>query len=89
MTLSSVPPPGGAGSEWNPNEVALVVSDFLAMLTEEIAGRPYVKKARNRGLQSVIGRSAGSIEFKHQNIGAVLAEPGLPWIRGYKPRFNY
>lgn len=35
------------------------------------------------------GRSAGSIEFKHQNISAVLSELGLPWLRGYKPRANY
>lgn len=89
MTLTPDQHPGVAGAEWTPNEVALVVADYFAMLTEEMAGRPYVKKARNRGIQSVIGCSAGSIEFKHQNISAVLAELGLPWTRGYKPRFNY
>ena len=29
------------------------------------------------------------MEFKHQNISAVLEELGLPWIPGYKPKRNY
>jgi hypothetical protein len=34
-------------------------------------------------------RSRGSIEFKHQNISAVLIELGFPYVEGYKPRRNY
>jgi hypothetical protein len=30
-----------------------------------------------------------SVEFKHQNISAVLDVLGLPWIPGYKPKRNY
>jgi hypothetical protein len=40
-------------------------------------------------LVSRLGRSDGSIEFKHQNISAVLDELGAPWISGYKPARNY
>jgi hypothetical protein len=29
------------------------------------------------------------VEFKHQNISAVLDELGMPWIPGYKPKLNY
>ncbi len=36
-----------------------------------------------------IGRTHRSVEFKHQNISAVLDELGLPWIRGYIPKRNY
>ena len=36
-----------------------------------------------------IDRSDGSIEFKHQNISAVLTELGLPRIEGYRPAWNY
>ena len=36
-----------------------------------------------------IDRSNGSIEFKHQNISAVLQLLDLPWINGYKPRVNF
>jgi hypothetical protein len=35
------------------------------------------------------GRSEGSIEFKHQNISAVLKGLGETWISGYKPAFNF
>ena len=36
-----------------------------------------------------IGRTHRSVEFKHQNISAVLDELGMPWILGYKPKRNY
>jgi hypothetical protein len=36
-----------------------------------------------------IGRSHRSVEFKHQNISAVLDELGMPWIPGYKPKLNF
>ena len=36
-----------------------------------------------------IGRRHRSVEFKHQNISAVLDELGMPWIPGYRPKFNY
>ena len=35
------------------------------------------------------GRSDGAIEYKHENISAVLIELGYPYIEGYKPRCNY
>ena len=34
-------------------------------------------------------RTEGSIEFKHQNISAVLKGLGEDWIPGYKPAFNF
>jgi hypothetical protein len=39
--------------------------------------------------QLLNNRPDGSIEFKHQNISAVLYKLGIPWIMGYKPRWNY
>src|SRR3546814_13556969 len=59
------------------------------MLTDELVGRSFNKAARNRDLQAVIDRSKGSIEFKHQNISAVLLGLGQPWIEGYKPAANF
>ena len=44
---------------------------------------------RNTLLPSLNDRSKGAIEFKHQNISAALINMGLPYIEGYKPRFNY
>lgn len=34
-------------------------------------------------------RSEGSIEFKYQNVSAVLINLGQPYIKGYLPRYNY
>ena len=48
-----------------------------------------MKAHRNRALRETIGRIAGSVEFKHQNISAVLMELGIDWIPGYKPAINY
>ncbi len=56
----------------------------------ELRGEEFNKAERNRRLQQLLPqRSRGSIEWKHQNISAVLVQIGLPYVRGYKPRFNY
>jgi Domain of unknown function (DUF3883) len=67
----------------------LIVSDYFLMLSDEAAGIPFNKAQHNRLLRSKIDRSEGSIEFKHQNISAVLQQLGLPRIRGYLPAANY
>lgn len=60
------------------------------MFMEEVAGRPYSKAEHRRVLQKLLSqRSDGSIEYKHQNISAILLELGYPYIQGYKPAFNY
>ena len=78
-----------AGEDWSRAEVEAAVRDYLDMLALERSGKPYTKKEHNRVLrQRLQGRSHGSVEFKHQNISAVLAGMGLPYIDGYKPRGN-
>ncbi|MCK0195729.1 DUF3883 domain-containing protein [Ancylobacter sp. 6x-1] len=67
----------------------MIVADYFAMLADDIAGRPYNKAEHNRQLQERIDRTRTSIEFKHQNISAVLKGLGEDWIPGYKPAFNF
>src|SRR6201985_964306 len=74
---------------WTDEELALIIADYFAMLADEALGQPYSKAAHNRDLQAHIDRSSGSIEFKHQNISAVLLKLGLPRITGYLPAANY
>ncbi|MET4101226.1 hypothetical protein ABIE58_000643 [Roseovarius sp. MBR-78] len=58
---------------WTDEENDLIVADYFAMLADDIAGRPYNKAEHRRALLPVLnGRSEGSVEFKHQNISAVL-----------------
>lgn len=76
--------------EWSNMEVEVIVQDYFSMLAEEIAGRPYNKAAHRRSILPLLtNRSEASIEFKHQNISAVLAKLGEPFINGYKPAWNY
>ena len=78
-----------AGEDWKAHELDAIVGDYFSMLADEIRGVPYNKAEHNRELQKQIGRSRGSIEFKHCNITAVLEELGVSGISGYKPRDNY
>lgn len=77
------------GTPWSDDELNAIVSDYFSMLAAELSGQPYVKSHHSAALMEQIGRTHRSVEFKHQNISAVLDELGLPWIRGYKPKRNY
>ena len=77
------------GTDWSYQEIDRVVADYFTMLASELTGQPYVKSHHNEALQREIGRSRGSIEFKYQNISAVLLRLGEPWIPGYKPMVNF
>jgi Domain of unknown function (DUF3883) len=77
------------GTDWTADEVAVLLGSYFLMLADELAGRPYSKKEHFLGVMKLIGRTKGSVEFKHQNVSAVLDEIGLPWIQGYKPRDHY
>ncbi len=76
---------GSRGEDWTQREVEACVIAYLDMLTLEIAGQPYSKADFNRRVQAETGRSKGSVEFKMQNVSAVLDQMGRRWIKGYKP----
>ena len=59
------------------------------MLSKDLTGRPYSKTEHNRRLQGQTGRGRGAIEYKLQNISAVLQSCGEVWIPGYKPAWNF
>ena len=60
------------------------------MLADDIARHHYSKTKHRRGLMPRLrNRSEGSIEFKHQNISAVLKGLGEDWMPGCKPAFNF
>jgi hypothetical protein len=79
----------GSG-DWSDRENDLIVADYFAMLHAEISGSRYAKAEHRRHLKPMLNqRSEGSIEFKHQNISAVLLGLGQPWIDGYKPASRF
>ena len=77
------------GKPWNDDELDAIIADYFAMLDADLGDRVYVKSRHSAALMARIGRSHRSVEFKHQNISAVLEELGLPWIPGYIPKSNY
>lgn len=82
-------PPAPVPEPWSREEIDRIVADYFAMLADELAGAAPNKAEHNRNLQAQIGRSRGSIEYKHQNISAILLGLGQPWIEGYKPAANF
>ena len=77
------------GNDWTEEEVNVLVADYFDMLRKELAGETFVKAEHRRGLLSKIDRTSGSIEFKHQNVSAVLDLLGLEWVTGYRPAANF
>ena len=77
------------GTSWSADELDAIIADYFSMLTKELSGQSYVKSHHCSALMATLGRSHRSVEFKHQNISAVLDELGLPWIPGYIPKPNY
>lgn len=75
---------------WTDEELEASVDAYLKMLTLELSDQPFKKSAENRLLREGILRlrSASSIEYRMQNISAVLEQLGLRRITGYMPARN-
>ena len=77
-------------NDWSQQEVQAIVADYFDMLIAELQGRPFSKTDHRRTLLPQLnGRSEGSIEYKYQNISAVLHQKGFRYVDGYKPHGNY
>lgn len=76
--------------EWSIEELGAAVAAYLDLLADERAGRSASKAtARDQLLAGPkAGRTRGSVEYRMQNISAVLDEMGRPWVAGYKPAAN-
>ena len=77
------------GGPWTDSENDQIVAAYFAMLEDDLAGRPYNKAKHNRELQAQVRRGKGAIEYKNQNISAVLIGLAQTWIPGYRPAFNF
>ncbi len=74
---------------WSALEVEAIVPFYFEMLRKELRGVKYNKSEYRRTLSKKIpNRTEGAIEFKHQNISAVLAEHNLLYIAGYQPGYD-
>lgn len=77
-------------ANWSQLECEAIVEDYFTMLSAECRQEGYSKTEHRRQLQMKLSdRSGGSIEYKHQNISAILLRAGYIYISGYKPAWNY
>jgi hypothetical protein len=77
-----------AGKTWSEREVDLTIDSYFSMLRLELDGEAYSKAAFRRQLRDRVDRSDGSVEYKLQNISAVISDLGGVFINGYKPASN-
>ena len=85
--LETDPRPGESWRRW---EIDALVASYFAMLDAERRGEQPIKAEVNRALQQLLpARTRGSIEYKLQNVSAVLEEQHRPFIDGYKPARNF
>ena len=81
---------GTTGAKWTRDELGACVDAYLAMLRAEHSGEAYSKSAYNEHLRlgPLSARTKASIEYRMQNISAVLDDLGLSRIQGYMPARN-
>jgi 5-methylcytosine-specific restriction endonuclease McrA len=77
-------------SEWSKSEIDACVRTYLWMRDSEAKGYQPVKSRARIALREgpLSERSDGSLEYRFQNISAVLADRKEEWIEGYKPAKN-
>jgi len=80
---------GETGTDWTREQVEACVATYFEYLKLDLQKRPFVKARIYRELAPLVGRSETAVEFKFQNISAVLNEVGLEWITGLAPLKNY
>ena len=63
----------------------------MSMLKCQLRSEEFIKTEHNKMLREKLhGRSASAVEYKHQNISAILTELGYPYVIGYQPNYaNY
>lgn len=77
-----------AHGPWSDDEIGVTVDVYFRMLTLELAGENYTKTEFRREVERDVDRSSGAIEYKFNNVSAVLDELGAVWIPGFKPLRN-
>jgi hypothetical protein len=79
-----------ATEEWSEEEFAAAVGAYLDMLEEHANGRPINRAEVRRQLRDgpLSARSDSSIEYRMQNISAVMELLGRPILPGYLPARN-
>jgi len=76
--------------EWSEDQFEAAVGAYATMLTWQRQGQQFVKRDVIRQLVAgpLRGRTIASVEYRLQNISAVMEEQGHDWLKGYVPARN-
>jgi hypothetical protein len=75
---------------WTTAEIEATVAAYFEMLRLELSGVPYVKAEYNDRVRRMLDdRSKAAVEYKFQNMSAVLVNHGQVYVRGYLPAQNF
>lgn len=75
-------------TEWTDAELEASVVAYRKMQKLDADGNRYSKKDFYEELSHRFGRTSKAIEYRMQNISAVLHRLGKPWVKGLKPAGN-
>lgn len=83
-------PKSRSAGSWSDDELSAAVAAYALMLQHQRDGVPYSKADVNRRLRRgiLVGRTRASVEYRMQNISAVLDSLGLDRVSGYLPAGN-
>jgi len=76
-------------SNWSEEENEFVVRKYFEMLSLQFSDEDFVKADYWRSVMESTGRTKGAVEYKFQNISAILDEIGMRWVKGYVPMVAY
>ena len=76
------------GTRWTPEELKRSVVVYSELFLLQQSGQTFTKAPYARRLAEELGRSVGSIEYRFQNISAVLSRQGSAFVSGYLPAHN-
>lgn len=80
----------GKSVPWRTAEIEATVAAYFEMLRLELAGTPFAKSEYNERVRRLLNnRSKAAVEYKFENISAVLVNHGQVYVRGYLPAQNY
>lgn len=77
-----------ASGPWSDEEIKTTIDVYFRMLTLELSGESYSKAEFRREVERDVARSSAAVEYKFNNVSAVLDDMGAVWIPGYKPLRN-
>lgn len=74
--------------DWGDEELAAAIDAYNEMTRARAEKKAFSKRETYRNLAARFGRTEKAFEYRMQNISAVLAEMGLPWLAGLPPASN-